>query len=315
MATNPSRQRVTLAHADAGGGPCRTGCDLFTKELIDEGSEDEVLLAETSPAVDDVGGNFEQESEPETLPPVVVPERPNRPSDGKLTSTHKVFFFVFLREDLHCETCKVTSASSFFVVFAFFSAVLSPCLSLLKSLEVLMSLFSVQSSADRTAMYPSSLCPNKEGHMRILQNTTLASEHITCFQLHGAPKVVFRIAEKQICVAPQLFPVLHPFYRSDGTVTLTTRPSASPLLPRLRLIMYLPCKNGFWRYTSLTGYEPNLTNCQGIVAWPESQNLEEAQAAFVPNSSIPPWRRQMLSVVGIQWQSNMFTGGNRAETL
>ena len=39
----------------------------FTEGLRDENSEDEVSLAETPPALDDVGGASEQVSEPEVL--------------------------------------------------------------------------------------------------------------------------------------------------------------------------------------------------------------------------------------------------------
>ena len=65
----------TPAHSDAGGDSLLESLlPFYEKELIDEGSEDEVILAETLPAPDDAGGNPEQESEFEIVL-LVVPTR------------------------------------------------------------------------------------------------------------------------------------------------------------------------------------------------------------------------------------------------
>ena len=86
-------------------------------------------------------------------------------------------------------------------------------------------------------------------------------EHITCFQLHDASKllpesfvalpcsqycceeVVFEPypwCEKHISVVSHLFRFFIHSTDTDGTVTVTTLPSTSPLLPRSRLIIYVP---------------------------------------------------------------------------
>ena len=63
------------------------------------------------------------------------------------------------------------------------------------------------------------------------------------------------------------------------------------------MIVYTPCKSGRTTYGNfadthgLTGYEPNLTNSQFVVAQAEIQNPHGPQAAYGPISSIPPWRR------------------------
>ena len=78
-----TKHRGTLAQSDAGSDALSDWLQPFTEGLADEESEDEVF------AFVDVGGNSEQELEPEILPP--VRERRTRPNGSKPTSTRSVF--------------------------------------------------------------------------------------------------------------------------------------------------------------------------------------------------------------------------------
>ena len=67
----------------------------------------------------------------------------------------------------------------------------------------------------------------------------------------------------------------------------------------------------------LTGYEPNLTN-NPIWNLDGKSTLSGAQVGHGPITSNPPWRSAQNfaeETPGICWQSNMFTGESKAETL
>ena len=72
-------------------------------------------------------------------------------------------------------------------------------------------------------------------------------------------------------------------------------PSTFPLLPRARLVVFFPCKSrvttsGHFADTfGLTGYDPNSTNSQNLVAWSETQNFYGAQAAYGSTFIIFAW--------------------------
>ena len=109
---------------------------------------------------------------------------------------------------------------------------------------------------------------------------------------------------KDISVVSHLFGFFIRFTDTDGTVTLTTLPSASPLLPRSRLIVYLPCNSGL---TTCGNFADTLMERKLVV---DRFHQSIPGAAYVTSQ-----RKQTLTIIGIQWQSNMFTGRSKADTL
>ena len=107
------------------------------------------------------------------------------------------------------------------------------------------------------------------------------------------------VQQMRTCVTSHLFQFIIQFTDIDDTVTLTKLLSTTPLPS-----------------DGLTGDEPNLTSSK--VAWTESQNLCEAQAAYGPISSILTWRstrnftgkaashnnRNVLAEQHIKWQQH-----------
>ena len=73
-----------------------------------------------------------------------------------------------------------------------------------------------------------------------------------------------------------------------------------------------------WNDT-LTGYEPNLTPGQFMAAWADNQNSFGAQAVMDRfHQSLYAQlhqRTQTFTIKEIYWQSNMFTGERKAETI
>ena len=71
---------------------------------------------------------------------------------------------------------------------------------------------------------------------------------------------------------------LHPQTDTDGTLFYTKFHTTVTDFDR----------SSFCRYTRTKNYEPNLTNCQSMVAWAESQNPYGAQAGYGPIWPNPP---------------------------